>query len=269
MSRILHIVFTTALVLTGLPLAAYSQDFKATPFSLANSKLLEQIRAARAADPKMTNEQLADAANALLQKAGLSFQVFFDATTCEKLKKARDAQKDPSAPLKLGTKLQSLGADTVSLSLDAPNFVNPACGGCYVSLNVLEITDSDLVSIIQGQNIKFARPQNFLVNEAVLLDAKERNVIKRRWRLPFRTMPIGISSDENVLYLGFDEPELAGLSLLIYSEGVFQFGTRAEAELGGKGSLEPASPSSEAQQLKYIKFDRWGSTYIVRYAPPC
>ena len=153
MSKILDIVLAAGLALICLPFAVHSQQFKAAPFSLGNSKLLEQIRAARAADPKMTNGQLADAANVLMQKMGLSFQVFFDAATCEKLGKARDAQKDPSAPLKLATKLQSVGAEGVSLSLDAPQFVDPACGGCYVSLNVLEITDTDLVSIVQGQNI--------------------------------------------------------------------------------------------------------------------
>ena len=94
-------------------------------------------------------------------------------------------------------------------------------------------------------------------------------MIKRKWRLPFRTIPVGVSSDENVLYLGFDEPELAGLSLMIYSEGVFQFATRAEAELGGKGTPESPTPGGAAPQVKYIRFNRWGSTYIVRYPPPC
>jgi hypothetical protein len=269
MPKIPRVFLAVSLALICLPFVLYGQQFKAAPFSLSNAKLLEQIRAVRADQPKMTDEQLADAANALLQKSGLSFQVFFDTATCEKLKKARDAQKDPTAPLKLGTKLQSMGAVGVSLSLESPRFSDAACGGCFVSVNLLEITDTDFVSIIQGQNIKFARPANFIVDEAVLIDAKERNVIKRKWRLPFRSTPIGVSSDENVLYLGFDEPELAGLSLLISGEGVFQFGTRAEAELGGKGVAEPPSKGSAAPPFKYIRFDRWGSTYIVRYASPC
>jgi hypothetical protein len=171
------------------------------------------------------------------------------------------AQKDPSMPMRISGKLNSVDADGASLALPEPHFASKACGDCFIKLPVLEITDKTFVTIISGRNIKFHLPPNFYANEVRLVDTADASKTKQKWRIPFRSTPIGISFDENVLYLGFDEPELNDLSLLVFGEGVFQIGTRAEAEDGGKGKSDPVSQT--------LKFDRWQKTFVVTYTPKC
>jgi hypothetical protein len=233
-------------------------------FAVRQSSLIEQIKALKAADPKLPITELARAANDLLDKNGINFQVSIDTGTCEKIRQLK--QKDPTKPISLGASLRSVDADQVSLSLPPPTVVAPECGGCYVELPLLEITDKDFVTVLRGRNIKFGLPNGVQTNRAFLLDEKDPSRIKRTWKIPFRAVPIGISYDENVLYLGFAEPELAQLSLLVFGEGVFQIGTREEAEKGGVGKIAEMPPASMEHQ---IRFERWKNNYLIQYRAMC
>lgn len=243
---------------------------KMNAFQIRKSALIDQVKSLKAANPKMTTAEFAEAANALIDKNGLPFTFSFDAATCERLRKLKEQQKDPNAPLRLGATLKSVEAEGATLALPEPFFSPVECGDCYIELPVLQVTPRDFVTIISGRNIKFHLPGNFFTHEAALLDAKDQTTVKRKWKIPFRTTPIGVSYDENVLYLGFDEPELAELSLLVFGEGVFQIGTRTDAENGGKGKLVEENGNTASTSLeRKIKFDRWGNSYLVRYKNTC
>jgi hypothetical protein len=256
----------------GLLMIAFStvvhngQNVSFAPLSVTRSTFIDQLKVLKSSNPKQSPEDLAKAANLLLDQTGISFVMSFDAKTCERLRTAKAAQKDPSTPLKLSGKLNSVDADGASLAFPEPHFSAIGCGDCFVELPLLEITDKTFVTIIKGRNIKFHLPSNFLVNEVRLMDQKDPSLIKTKWRTPFRSTPIGVSYDENVLYLAFVEPELNDLSLMIFGEGVFQIGTRAEAENGGKGKLEPTPVDAVYGTLK---FDRWQRSYVVTYKPKC
>lgn len=249
--------------------SAYSQQFKAQAFRVNESTLLSQLVLLKAANQSMSATDLAAASDALLTKTGLPFEIFFDAITCDNLKKARDAAKDPTAPLSLSTTLQSIDADRAGLILPFPKFMNQDCGSCGISLPILQITNTDFITLVQGRNIKFGLPSNFITDEIALVDSKDPTVVKRKWRIPFRAVPIGISYDETVLYLDFSQPELKDLSLFAFSEGVFQIGTRFEAENGGLG--KPVGPQTDAAASgwKMIRFDRWSKSYVLKYRPRC
>ena len=246
--------------------AIHGQKVEIDPLSVKSSTFVEQLKVLKNSNPKQSPEDLAKAANLLLDKTGISFVMSFDTKTCERLRTAKAAQKDPSLPLKLNGKLSSVDAEGASLAFPEPHFASIGCGDCFVELPVLEITDKTFVTVINGRNIKFHLPSNFLVNEVRLMDAKDNSLIKTKWRIPFRSSPIGVSYDENVLYLGFDEPELAELSLMVFGEGVFQVGTRSEAEEGGKGKSE-SLPADAGYGI--VKFDRWQRSYVVTYKPQC
>jgi hypothetical protein len=253
-------------IVAGSFIAISGQKVGIDPFLVKSSTFVEQLKVLKNSNPKQSPEDLAKAANLLLDKTGISFVMSFDAKTCERLRTAKAAQKDPSLPLKLNGKLSSVDAEGASLAFPEPHFATIGCGDCFVELPVLEITDKTFVTVINGRNIKFHLPSNFLVNEARLMDAKDSSLIKTRWRIPFRSSPIGVSYDENVLYLGFDEPELAELSLMVFGEGVFQVGTRTEAEEGGKGTAEPMPANAI---YRTVKFDRWQRSYVITYKPKC
>jgi hypothetical protein len=127
--------------------------------------------------------------------------------------------------------------DAASLALPEARFSD--CGRCYMLMPLLQITSADFVTVVLGQNIRFHLPSNFESSEVVLVDSKDKSTIRRKWRVPSKMEPVGVSYDENVLYLAFNEPELSDLSLQIFGEGTFQIGTRAEADEGGKGVRQP------------------------------
>lgn len=246
--------------------AASAQKVTISALPITRSEFVEKIKALKKANPQWTAEQFAEAANTLIDKDGLPFAISFDAATCERLRKVKAELKDPNAPLRLGATLKSVDADGAALALPEPRFASTDCGDCYVELPLLQVTDRDFITKLMGVNIRFHLPANFYTNEALLLDADGKTV-KRRWRIPYRSVPIGVTHDENVIYLGFSETELSELSLAVFGEGLYQIATRAEAEDGGKG-VELAPEVSSPLGSK-IKFDRWSKTYVVGFKKPC
>lgn len=258
-------VFVFILLFALTPMSA--QQVKMSALQVTRSEFTNKIKELRSANAKLTPAEFAEAANALMDKDGLPFTMSFDANTCQRLRSVKQQQKDPNAPLRLGATLKSVDAEGASLALPEPQFASTECGDCFVELPLLQVTDKDFITKLMGANIRFQLPSNFYTNEAVLFDT-DQVTVKRKWRIPFRSVPIGVSHDENVLYLGFNEPELADLSLLIFGEGVFQIGTRVEAEEGGKGrSVDPAAATSNG--LSKIKFERWSKTYVIGFRKPC
>ena len=258
-SKLLAVIAAVMMVAT----LSSAQQVKMAALPIKSSTLIDQIKAFKAADPKITPEDLAKAANDLLDKNGINFIFYFDSATCQKIRQLKASQKDPSKPIQISGVLRSVDADGASMQLPEPKLVSTECGDCYVELPVLEVTDQYFVTIVKGRNIKFHLPSNFGVNHARLVDPSNRRT-KKKWLIPARYTPIGVSYDENVVYLGLGVPELAELSLLVFGEGVFQFGTRSDAENGGAGKVEPASSNNAT-----IRFDRWERSYFVDYSPNC
>lgn len=261
-SRKFPIVALALIVCAG---AVSAQQYKMAPLAVKKSPFIEEAKALARANPKLTPSQLADAANAILDKQGIGFGIYFDSGSCDKIKKVKEQQKDPSQSLILGATLKSVDADGASLALPEPIFAPGTCG-CFIELPLLQITDRDFITILSGRNIRFHMPSNFSTSEVKLIEANDQAKVKRKWQIPFRGQPIGVSHDENVLYLAFSEPELSDLSLAVFGEGVFQIATRTEAEEGGKGKLVDAAASATESILQ---FDRWGNSYLVRFPSPC
>lgn len=239
-------------------------------FVVHRSILAGEAIAFKAAHPTITPNEFATAVNDMLVRDGLRFTIGLDKETCENIKKVKQQQKDPSKPVNLGVTLRSVDAEGARLVLPEPKFTTIECGECFVELPILEMTEKDFITIISGHNIKFHHPANFYVDRVVLLDPKNPSSIKRTWWVPFRSVPIGVSFDEDIVYLAFDEPELSELSILVFGEGGFEIGTRQDAEAGGKGKIgEAPATSGNGSSLRTIRFERWKNTYLVGYYPPC
>lgn len=249
--------------------SAAAQQAKISPLPVQQSNVIDEIRSLITSRPKADLKDIVEAANVLLDKNGLRYELYFDAATCENIDKVRLASKDPKAPVKIGGTLKSVDGDAAALALPDARFAPGNCG-CYMLIPLLQITTTDFVTLIAGRNIRFALPSNFKPNEAVLIDEKDRSIVKRRWRIPERLEPIGVSHDENVLYLAFNEPELKDLSLAVFGEGVFQIATRVEAEEGGKGEvLSGTGTAGAGPTLKYTRFVRWRKTFVIGSATAC
>ena len=99
------LVFAFTLVCLATLANAQKVDFK--PFSVVQSNLINDLKSAKNANPKITPEEFAKTANALLEKQGINFTVAFDPATCRKISQAIAGVKDKSAPLNLRTALKS------------------------------------------------------------------------------------------------------------------------------------------------------------------
>lgn len=237
------------------------------PFDIAPPTILSDVKALRAANPKMPPAEFVDAANALLARQGVPFTFSFDEATCVAIDKSIKSLKNAPPKVNLRTKLQSVGDEPANLTLPPADFTNTECGKCSVTIPVLELTEKEFVALMLGRNIKFHMPANFLVNEAALVDEKDLTIVKTKWRIPFRANPLGVSYDGNVLYLGLPDTELKDISLAVFGEGVFQFATREEAESNGKGVS--MNEIAKNPGMSYVKFDNRGIKQVVRYSGTC
>ena len=269
MTRIIWFRIALALIVL-FSTAANGQTVSMSPFDIAPPTILADIKTLRATNPKMTSTELVDAANKLLEKQGIAFTFSFDEATCLAIDKSIKGMKNPPAKLNLRTKLRSVGAEPAALTLPPADFANNECSKCSVSLPILELTDKEFVALMLGHNIKFHLPVNFIVSEAFLVDEKDLNTVKKKWRIPFRSVPLGVSYDENVLYLTLFEPELKDISLAVFGEGVFQFTTREEADSNGKGTLVKEFPKDIANpNLAFMRFENRGLKQVLRYSNAC
>jgi hypothetical protein len=96
------------------------------------------------------------------------------------LEKAYAERKPGQPPPKLSATLSSVAGEKAPIIIPEPAAVAGECTKCYVTLPVLEITGTDFITIVQGQNIKFHLPGNFIVNEAVLVDPKDATKVLKK-----------------------------------------------------------------------------------------
>jgi len=246
----------------------FGQQVKMSALPVTRSGFIDKLKQLKTTNANATVEQLAAVANELVDKNGLPFSISFDAATCERLRKVKEQLKDPNAPLKLGATLKSVDADGAALSLPEPLFASKECGDCFVELPLLQVTDKDFITKVLGQNVKFHLPANFFTNDVLLL-SDDGKTVKRRWRVPFSAVPIGVSHDENVIYLGFSEPELKDMSIAVFGEGVFQIASRNEAEASGKGSKLLESFTAGQNKFATMKFKHWEKTFLIAFRAPC
>lgn len=243
----------------------FSQQVSIDSFKMDQFDFISSLAAWRKDNPDVSVADFANKAEELFNTKGINFSFLLDQKNCTQIKELKDKQKDRSEPLQLGGSLRSVDGDAATLSFPEPEFDVSECGRCQLSFSTLEITANDFISVVEGRNVKFYLPPNLVPSTASLVDAKDPNIIKQTFRIPFRSEPIGISHDETVLYLEFPHPELKELSLLVYSEGGFRIGTRADAEEGGKG----IEVRSEQSDHKLKRFDRWQKTYVIKYKEAC
>ncbi len=263
-------LYFAVLVVACFSTAATAQ-YTAKPFSIAPSNLIEELRAAKAANPKMTTAEFVKTANSLLDKQGMNLVVAFDAATCQKISQAIAARKDKTAPLNLNTALKSPLGESANLLLPEVSFARTECVPCFVRLPILETNGKEFVTLVEGKNIKFFLPANFIFNEAFLVDAKDLKTVKNSWKLPFRTTPLSVSDSGNILYLGFPEPELSDLALMAFGrEGVYQFTAKSDIDTGKKGSLIKDFPrDANNPNLAFIKFTSGETIEIIRFSTGC
>jgi hypothetical protein len=244
-----------------------AQRFDLSPLSVDSSPLIIALKRLKTENPRINADELAAAANSELDKVGLPFTFYLDQTTCDKLEKAFASRKSSEPAPVLRANLNSVGGDKASLILPSPDQRSGGTCRCSVTIPALQVTPTEFVTMIGGRNIKFYMPQGLVTDEVALLDATNQSV-KRKWVMPFRTEPISVLYDENAVYLGFREPELSDLSLLVFDEGTFQIATRKEAEgIAKRVEFDPGK--SVDPGFAFVQFQNREKRQLLRYPKSC
>lgn len=262
-------IFSTvsASVLTVfLCISAYGQRFVSDGFDIPPATLFADLKSVKLADPKITPENFVIKANEALNRSGLPFTFVLDDRVCESVAKALASQKDKNASKNLRTNLASDGGQSTELILPPAEFSNNQCAKCTLTIPVFEVTDTHFIAPLRGINIKFVRPQGLDFSTYYLVKESNLSEITSKWRMPFRSTPIAASYDGGVVYIGLDDPDLKDIVLMVFSEGVFQFTTRKDAEAIGKGIL---LEQPKEQNTSFLKFKNHDVTQVIRYNEPC
>lgn len=265
-----NIFLCTVLAATLNSTSINAQQVKINPFPIQSSTLIDDLKTVKKANPKITSEDFLKTANAMLDKQGLNYTFSFDAPFCQKLEQLKNAQKDKTAPFNLRGTLNAVEGEPAHLNLPVVQFDKRDCGICYIQMPILEITGESFITIIQKTNIKFYLPQNFIVNEATLLDGKNMPTVLTRWRIPFRAAPISVSDDGKILYLGFPSVELENLALMIFEEGVFQFCLKTDIDSAKKAELLKDLPKySVPPNSSLASFIKGNTKQIIKFNSEC
>lgn len=249
---------------------SYAQQVSFKPFSVNQSNVIADLKALKTSSPQISTSELVKSANSLIEKQGLDFVVGLDAATCQKIEQLKKTQKNPAAPLNLRATLKSPLGESATLSLPEAKFSKSECFSCFINLAFLEITDKDFVTMVEGSSLKFFLPANFLVNQATLVDEKDFTTVRKKWRIPAGATAISVSDDGNILYLGFEEPELKDLTLAAFGEGVYQFFDKKDLDPRKKKALiEKPQNVSAATNESFIKFESAETKQIIKAPTKC
>lgn len=242
-----------------------------TGLKVKSSDIFERLADKKAENSKISASDLATFANELLDKQGVNYEFSFDSNTCSLLdEKRKNLKKDQSKELNVrGTFTPEIG-DKTTLFLPEVIFIEGNCKRCFVRLPVVAATEKDFMTIIQERNVNFLLPGNFSLETVALVDNVSPANVKRIWKVPSRTVPIGVSEDGKRLYLDLNINELNDLALVIYENGVAQFNVKKDLNLSEKAApLKDFPKDSNSSSVSYISFGTGETKRTLKFSSPC
>jgi len=260
--------FKAFTILNILLLLLFAQNFygqKATMgFAADYSDIFERLAEKKTANPKIKPDELVVFANDLLALKGLNFEFELDQSVCNIVAERRKKLK-PGEPDKISGRFLLQPKTGNATNVFIPNILPSACGKCFATLPVIAADATEFIVLIQNRNIGFLRANGLYLNEVALLDNKDTNKVVRRWTIPFRSIPLGVSPDGTRLYLPLPSKNFDELALVFYENSVIEFVQRADAELNEK----PSEVKGSLALLKLLSFGTDEKKRILRYAEPC
>jgi len=254
--------FRLCSVVLLLAIGVFGQQVSMDPFHVAPSDLIPKLVQLKKDRPDLKPDEFAKKANELMQISGFPFKFSFNDATCDAIARSLKESNRPAGKRKLMIRLQPLSGSATTLSIPPADFTADDCSKCSVTMPILEATDESFITIVMGQHIGFELPGGSVFSRLALVTDQTQQHVEREWRIPFRTMPIGISFDGRVIYLPFREPELEDIAIAVFSEGVFEIVPRSVAGAVGRSKETSAG-------FDHLEFDRMDKTYLVGSRPSC
>ncbi|HEX8290590.1 MAG TPA: hypothetical protein VF570_02465 [Pyrinomonadaceae bacterium] len=234
------------------------------PRTLRPSNILAELRQHKARHPRLSAAALARHANALLARKGLDYN--FD--SCEIFPTPDSYRPADSESVTLVYQMFRADGRGVSFTLVADEY-GGVCAECFMRLPALRVTKRGMTLVGGGAAYVLKRPASFKLDEAQLLDASMKRVL-RSWHLPFQAIPVGISPDGRSIYLDFyEEYGLDELLLELSEDGRPRFRARSGTDLGRDEWVTDPPKNPEDDFEGYKRFRVGGRTHVVRFTGPC
>lgn len=237
--------------------------------TLQPSNVLEKVKQYKARRPGVGAAALARYANALVARRGFDYD--FNACEIFPSELLADGGAGPAtgALHTFRHRLTRLDGRAVTFDLVANDY-GGMCSECFLTLPALRVT-GDEMQLVAGDGAVYVlkRPESFALDEAQLVGSNLKTVV-RTWRLPYQTIPEGISPDGRQLYVGFhDEDHLEELVLEISVDGHTRFRVKQEVGIKGGELIEDHPKDPNNAYLSFERFRAGGRTYVVRFSGPC
>lgn len=237
------------------------------PTIIRPSSILQDIVNHSKRQANITPSDLATYANKLLEEKGFNYQ--FD--VCEVIGSARLQRLSarPSSTITYSHLMEQTDGQKITLTFTSADPGNAPCGECFSSIPSLQVNKHNMLVVSKGRRYQMKRPALFGLDEAELVDATMKKVL-RTWQLPYQTTPIGISADGTKLYLDFYNEELDVLIIELSEDGRIQFKARRDVELQREGEQIEGHPTDPKNDyLSFMRFHVGGKKYIVKFSYPC
>lgn len=258
---ILTAIFNLVFLSSMLTVNFYGQA--TTGFTADYSDVFQLLAEKKSANPKIKSGELTRFANELLGQKGLNYEFELDPSVCRVVAERRKKLKSGESN-KVGGKFLLKPKEGNPTNIFIPDILVTPCGKCFATMPVVAADENEIIVLIQKRNVGFLREDGLVLNEIVLLDNKDTNKINRRWKTPFRTIPLGVSLDGKRLYLPLPNNNLDELALIVYENGVVEFVERGAAELN-----DEAIQSSHTAPFKLASFGTDDKKRVLRYAENC
>lgn len=243
------------------------QQLKMDLFSIKSSTLIDDLIQKKSENSKITANDLAAFGNEIISNSGVNYQFELSENNCktfsENQQKLKLNQKMPA----FQEKFNQPQGEPITVLLPQVNFINNC--GCYLNIPSLNVIETEFVTKIRDQNIKFIRPSNFK-HTVELVDNTEFTKTIRRWFIPFPTTPAGIYEDGTILFLELQNNELTDLAFAIYENGTIQIVSKKDWDLTEKSTpFKVFSPNTGNLNLNFISFGEGIKKRVLKFNSPC
>lgn len=255
--------FLIVALLAAAPIYAHaSQEPRAIKVSASN--ILQELSERKKKQAAITARELAAYGNELLEKRG--FDYMFD--VCDILSQRQ--RRSTAAEVFGNYQLALTNGEKRNFRFTVAGAGSSGmCGECEALIPSVQVNKQEMTLIAGGKRYRVRRPKPFILDEAKLVDATMKKVL-RTWQLPYQTIPVGISSDGAKLYLDlYTDYELDDLVLELSENGRLTFLDRRESQLIAGKLLEDHPKDPRNDYLSFIRFQAGDKTYIVRFWGPC